>query len=151
GFGGGEPHPVITPDTLERILGRNDLVNIDFFKTMTVRAQAVCLMQVAASGELGTGSLITSRLLITNNHVIGSVEEARTTQVRFGFDHPNDPGKAFDLDPDTFFVTSSKDDLDYTIVAVKGDEAELKAYGSLPLAPQVVPLLAVGEPMSIIQ
>lgn len=142
---------VVSPDSLERILGRNDLVKIDFFVALTERSKAVCLIALADGGA-GTGSLITSRLLITNNHVIGSPEEARTAKARFNFDHDDDAGKTFYLDPDSFFVTSPANALDYTIVALKAaDEPALQAQGSLPLAPQVLPVLALGEPLNIIQ
>jgi endonuclease G, mitochondrial len=71
---------------------------------------------------IGTGFLISDRLLITNHHVIESASDARAFVAEFDYemdtaDRPR-PTTRYALDPDTFFITDAIDDLDYTIVAL---------------------------------
>lgn len=137
--------------TLERILGRNNLVDIDFFRVMEGRAKAVCMIELSGGGS-GTGWLISESLLLTNNHVLDSRTTAAGAVACFGCDQRGDKGFRYKLDPDRLFITSPDDVLDYTVVALrKDDEDALRAYGALPLAPAVVATLALGEPVSIIQ
>ncbi len=139
-------------DRLERILGRNDLIDIRFFERMAERARAVCRLDLDDGRGFGTGWLVNRSLLMTNNHVLPDVSTARGAVMEFEVERKGATGKRFKLDPDRLFITSPKGELDYTLVAVRAeDEAQLAAYGSLPLAPQLVPLIAIGEPLNIIQ
>ncbi|MFM8218054.1 MAG: trypsin-like serine peptidase, partial [Planctomycetaceae bacterium] len=110
---------------LERILGRNDMVAAPRFLEAGLRAsRAVARLRMqSASGKLlgwGTGSLVAPRLLLTNNHVLPSAEQARTSLAEFNVEEPL-PGQAtpsvpFVLRPDEFFLTDVR--LDFTLVAV---------------------------------
>jgi V8-like Glu-specific endopeptidase len=136
---------------LERILGRNDLIDIRFFHRMHQAAKAVCRVQLADGGA-GTGWLLSPRLLITNNHVLPSARVAADAAVEFAVDTREDGGRRFKLDPSRFFSTSREEELDYTVVAVReADEPDLAAFGYLLTAPALVPTLALGEPLNIIQ
>lgn len=136
---------------LERIIGSDDLVTIDFFDKMREASKAVCLI-VFPEGT-GTGALITPRLIITNNHVIPTADAARQAFARFGVDRITDPGVQVRLDPDAFFITDLETALDYTLVAIHADDVAKIPAGTSPLrlAPQIPPQLALGEPVSIIQ
>jgi endonuclease G len=130
---------------LERILGRNDLLPINFLERGLLAARAVCRVIVSAdfgSGtSFGTGFLVSPRLMITNNHVINSVEQARQTSVQFGYEiNVNGrikQGETFALTPEEAFFTAPE--LDFTLVAVaetsdEGD-ASLSEFGFLRLDP----------------
>ncbi len=147
----GEAVSLADSDTLERILGRNDLIDIGFFDRMREVSRAVCRVELVGGGA-GTGWLIAPNLLITNNHVLPDWSAAAEAVVVFEVDTRLARGKPFKLDPARFFMTSGELDLDYTIVAVQeADESTLAAYGSLATAPALVPTIALGEPVNIIQ
>jgi len=110
---------------LERIINGNDLKQINYLERGVVAARSVGRISIIdATGEVrgfATGFLIAPRLLMTNNHVFGDAETARTSIVEFNYQLDIDGKKtvqdAFELDPDACFVTSKE--LDFSIVAVK--------------------------------
>src|SRR5262249_38790415 len=75
-----------------------------------------------AGQAIGTGFLISPRLVITNNHVIGSASEARGMLAEFDYEHDINgiarPVTRFALAPEMAFITNPMDDLDFTIVAL---------------------------------
>lgn len=71
----------------------------------------------------GTGFLVAPNLLLTNQHVLDSLATARNSRVEFDYEDTFTgemlPSAIFDLDPDTFFVSSPAiGGMDYTLVAV---------------------------------
>lgn len=110
---------------LERIINGNDLKQINYLERGVDAARSVGRISIIdAAGEVqgfGTGFLIAPRLLMTNNHVFGDAETARTSIVEFNYQLDIDGKRtvqdAFEFDPDACFVTSKE--LDFTIVAVK--------------------------------
>ncbi|WP_208341184.1 DNA/RNA non-specific endonuclease [Aetokthonos hydrillicola] len=145
---------------LERVLGRNDLLPINFLQKGTLAARAVCRIwvgdQFGSNGSWGTGFLVSPRLLLTNHHVIESVDAATRASAQFNYEMDISgkirEGKFFALTPNEAFITDP--DLDFTLVAVaeKSDDgqASLADYGFLRLDPnlhKVEPL----EFVSIIQ
>jgi endonuclease G, mitochondrial len=71
----------------------------------------------------GTGFLVAPNLLLTNQHVLDSLETARNSRVEFDFEETFTgeilPSAIFDLDPSTFFVSSPAiGGMDYALVAV---------------------------------
>ncbi len=64
---------------------------------------------------LGTGFLVSERLLLTSNHLIGDPDQAHSCAIRFPALPP--AGVDSSLDPGRLFVTSVG--LDFTLVAVK--------------------------------
>ncbi|MFA1623287.1 DNA/RNA non-specific endonuclease [Rhizobium mongolense] len=114
-------------DVFESLIGENDLVEINYLERGLMAARAVCRLNVPApvgdSSEWGTGFLIGPRLLLTNNHVIGSPEDALKAAVEFGYELDAEGRlkrtSRFRLSPQDGFVTSPRDALDYTIVAIE--------------------------------
>ncbi len=70
---------------LERLMGRNDLIGIDFLEAGSLAARSVGRVTVrsAQSSHHGTGFLASRSLLVTNNHVLESAEEAAAGVVEF--------------------------------------------------------------------
>src|SRR5205823_6140110 len=108
----------------------------------STRARAVARVEnPRASIGIGTGFLISPELFITNNHVVRDPQTA--TDLVLQFDYALDPARKaltpteFAIAPQTFFITASEDDLDFTIVAVGkrlSGEGELTSFGCLPLS-----------------
>jgi len=143
----------------ERIIGKtNDLLGIRFFDAGKKASQAVCrIVLKLGSGRLGfgTGFLVSPSLLLTNHHVLETVEEAQHATAQFRYE-PGDQGDAatpveFALLPDRFFLTDK--DYDFSLVAVASTSrngSKLGDFGYCPLIAaegKIVP----GEPVNIIQ
>ena len=146
---------------LERVIGPNDLLNINYLEAGLHSAKSVC--KIATRDRLGhivncgTGFLISPKLVITNHHVIESPGKAAASEAIFEYEY-NRQGKikkpvTFILKPDRFFITSKIDELDYTIIAVESHSATgepLSQYGFIPLIEDIGKII-VGEHVSIIQ
>jgi endonuclease G len=88
----------------------------------------------------GTGFMISNRLFITNNHVILDEEKAKNYLVEFNFELDENkaqkPVTQFALTPTDFFMSSSEDELDFTIVAIGNrifGKGKLSDFGFCPL------------------
>lgn len=130
------------PNGFERLIGQSDLLSINFLDRGRRSAEAVCRIKLPMDGghAYGTGFLVGPRLLVTNNHVIASPEEAAQSEAEFGYDHDMDgvvrEPIQFNLDPRQLFFTSAE--LDITLVAVtplSEGGVPLDRYGWLPLLP----------------
>jgi V8-like Glu-specific endopeptidase len=146
---------------LERIIGRNMLLGVQYLDAGRLAARTVARILIrGASGQtigFGTGWLVAPGLLITNNHVLGSVEQARRSLAQFDFQSGPDgrplATATFAIDADAFFVTSSLDALDFTLVAVKStsdDGRRLLEFGHNRLGALAGEIVA-GESVTIIQ
>lgn len=148
------------PIGLERLLGKNNLVDINFLQKGLETASTVCRI-VFARGEqltpLGTGFLVGKRLLITNNHVIKTPGDTRSLLAQFQFEAdlegniPN--GTTFRFDPAHFYLTDKQ--LDYTLVglepiATNDPESHLDKFRYNELKP-IKDKIIQGEAISIIQ
>jgi endonuclease G len=153
---GDEPLPF---DPHERILDDDELVSATTLYQGAALTHCVGRVVVRiGSGRIvgfGTGFLVSDRLLLTNNHVLDSVVEARPSTVEFCFweDATGRRGRqvAFRLEPDVFFETHRR--LDFTLVAVarRGEEGvALDSLGRIPLIAESGKS-TVGEPVNIIQ
>lgn len=102
----------------------------------------------------GTGFLVAPNLLLTNYHVLDSLETARFSRVEFDYEETFAgemlSSALFDLAPDTFFVSSPAiGGLDYALVAVAGrsrpesgrPQTNLAEFGYNVLIPQEGKLL----------
>lgn len=145
---------------LERIIGGENFIGVRFFDLGQRAARAIVRIDIRTpegkSGS-GTGSLVSKRLLLTNNHVLQNSEWARRSKAVFDFedDFENKPRPTviFELDPDAFFYTNPE--FDFTLVAVREMSLQpagvkLSAYSYNPLDP-AEGKIAVGEPINIIQ
>ena len=137
----------------ERIIGSNDLRDINYLELAIAVARAICRIRIGSA--TATGFLVGPRLLMTNNHVLESIDDALVAEAQFDYQENVSgdllPVHAYRFDPDSFFVTDKT--LDFTIVAV----AELSAKGqSISRYPwmKLIPTLGKaekGDPLNIIQ
>lgn len=146
-------------DGLERIIGRNELVGVWYLDSGLEAARSVGRILVLGPGgnliPKGTGFMISPRLLITNNHVLGTEDRATGAVIEFNFqnDSRGEPRRSvpFKLDPASCFVTSPKNQLDYTVVAVRDSEdGGLAGFGFKRLAAIANEILD-GECVTIVQ
>ena len=147
---------------LERIIKQNELMGIAFFERGRSASRAVCRVVIRNSlGETlgyGTGFMVSSRLLMTNNHVIENQSIAANCTIEFDYAYDalgkEMPVQRYSLEPDKFFETdNSKPGLDFTIVAVKttnDDGHHVKNRGWMHLIPASGKAV-IGEPVNIIQ
>jgi endonuclease I/V8-like Glu-specific endopeptidase len=144
---------------LERVLGRNDLIDVMFLQRGALAARSVGRISVRGprGSGYGTGFLVSPRLLMTNHHVLGDAEEAAASFVEFDFQAGLDgqllSSKVFAFDPDAFFLSSPAEQLDFTLVAVHplGTHGEeLGAFGFLELIEQDGKVV-LGEFVDVIQ
>ncbi|APR80864.1 Endonuclease I [Minicystis rosea] len=126
---------------LERIIGTDDLLGIEFLDIMSECSKAVGRIVIKGAQEqaLGTGFLVGRGLLMTNHHVFSAPSDALECRVQFDYQrNRNGTGRAgvyFDLEPERFFVADEK--LDYALVAVakrstKNDHG-LEEFGVIPV------------------
>jgi len=144
---------------IERIFGENDLFPISYFEAGLKAAKSVCRIEVRDRiGRIlghGTGFLVSSNLLLTNNHVLENEDSALFSVAQFNYetdlDQKERPIKSFRFKPNILFITDQK--LDFTLVAIEeisADGSKSSDFGFLPLLPQKGKVL-LGEYVSIIQ
>ncbi|MET3844153.1 DNA/RNA non-specific endonuclease [Bradyrhizobium sp. OAE829] len=147
------------PKALERLIGKRNIVSVNFFARGLQTAKAVCriktLGQVAGPPDYATGFLITPNLLITNNHVLPDPETASRSLAEFDYQLDSNfvetRGRIFPFIPGEAFYTSV--DLDFTIVGISPmghDGTPITDFGVLPLMP-VSGKALINEHVSIIQ
>jgi len=142
----------------ERILGQRDLMSISYLEYGLRVSRSVCrIILRSRSGRVmgyGTGCMVSPRLLLTNNHVLSSIEEAMSALAEFNYQSSTDgqilPSSAYELEPITFFITNK--DLDYSLVAVKEKPGSLplSEFGWNPLMEEQGKVI-LGEYVNIIQ
>ncbi len=145
---------------LERLLGQSDLMSVNYLQRGFIASEAIGRISVRdSSGDFlgyGTGFMISSRLLLTNWHVLGSPENSKNSQVEFHYQFaPNGkplPSELFGFEPDEFFFTDKE--LDFTAIAVsKSSQSGNKAltdFNYLRLNRELGKILP-GEYLTIIQ
>lgn len=136
----------VTQRDIERFLGRNDLLRVNYLERGLMAARAVCRLRVSepfgGGGAWGTGFLVAPGLLLTNHHVISTQDDALRTQAEFGYDSDAGgrlrAGVRFTLEPQHAFLTDPA--LDFTLVAVASHSEDgsvaLEQYGWLRLNPE---------------
>jgi endonuclease G len=113
------------PELFERIIGATkDLQAASFLSRGARAAATVARISLTDGGRelpLGTGFLVSPRLLVTNNHVLPDSDTARRVVVEFGaevgIDNVPVTPVRFRLDPDALFLTDEH--LDYAAVVVQ--------------------------------
>ncbi|MFG1956536.1 trypsin-like serine peptidase [Nonomuraea sp. NPDC049028] len=142
----------------ERILGvAKELQAWSFLPRGARAARTVARISVSENGRevpIGTGFLVSPRLLLTNHHVFPSVTAARSAFVEFDaqvtVDNLPDVSRRFALVPDTFFIADY--DLDFALVLVSPDadgQPLGETFGWNRLSVQTGKLV-IGEPVNII-
>ena len=143
---------------LERLMGRNDLIDVGFLERGHLASRSVGRITVRSLDgglEYGTGFLISPGVLMTNNHVLPSSEEASDAYIEFDYQAGLDglplTPVPFELEPERFFVTDEA--LDFSVVAVRPEStagASLTEFGFLRLIEQEGKLI-LGELVNVIQ
>lgn len=137
-------------------LGRELLRKIggDYLERAVAVARAVCRIRIGRGGA-ATGVLVGPRLLLTNNHVLQSPDQALGAEAQFDYQDTVSgellPIQSYYFEPDTFFVTDPV--LDFTIVALAAASSKghpLERYPWLRLNPTSGGG-GPGDPISIIQ
>lgn len=143
----------------ERFIGNVDLLPVNFLERGAIAAKSVCRLELKELGsgqvEYATGFLVGNDLLLTNNHVLPSEDEARRARARFDMadDARNSEliSHVFKLDPARFFCTHAS--LDYTLVAVSptGEDGSLLATFGNSVLISTPGKTIVSEHLNIIQ
>jgi endonuclease G len=116
---------------LERLMGTDDLVDEFYLERALIAAQPVCRISIRSpSGHergCATGFMISPRLLLTNEHVFGSADEAESSVAEFNYrldiaGRP-EPSYQFRLRPELFFFNNEP--LDFAVVAVDSISVDL--------------------------
>ncbi|MBC8025777.1 MAG: DNA/RNA non-specific endonuclease, partial [Steroidobacteraceae bacterium] len=107
----------------ERIYGKTvDFVGVSFLERGYVSARAVARVAFRSGQALGSGFLISDRLFVTNNHVIGSARDAAGLAMEFDYERDRRGQVSgitrFAFDPKLFFYTNHEDNLDFTVIGV---------------------------------
>lgn len=151
------------PLALERILGKNNMISVNYLEQGVRVSRSVARVRMRSSQGrtlgFGTGFMVSPRLMMTNNHVLSSPRDASFSQAEFNFQDDLRgrplPTSVFDLDPDLFFMTDKE--LDFSLVAVKekardgsGDTSNLTFFGWNRLIEQEGKII-LGESLNIIQ
>lgn len=134
-----------------------DYLGVAWLEAGRLASHAVARICNREGSPLGTGFLVSDRLLMTNNHVIGDSTQASELIAEFGYEVSLSGGRTkpvrFLFDPATFFETDSEDDLDFTLIALGRSldpAGAAKTFGRCPLSASAVKH-SVGEPVNIIQ
>lgn len=127
----------------EKVHQRRNFLPAHFLADGANRARAVC--RIVTRGSLGTGFLIARGVLMTNNHVLESVQDASGSIAEFGFEERG-VRIAAAIQPDRLFITNV--DLDFTIVAV--DDSRIADIAPIPLLRSPATITR-GELVNVIQ
>jgi V8-like Glu-specific endopeptidase len=147
--------PSLARVALERIIGRNDLIGVEFLEAALNAAGSVGHVLVKSrSGRVlghGSGVMVSPRLFLTNNHVLETDASAGASEVQFGYQYEPGgrlrPGRSFRFAHEEFFLTDPA--LDFTLVAVRVADG-LGEFGHVTLNDDDGRVL-VGEYMNIVQ
>lgn len=154
----GDPERART--VLERFIGGNDLVSVNYLLRGMMASRSVCRIRLMTEdGKLegyGTGFLIAPEVMMTNNHVLTSEQDAASAICDFNYEldaqNRDCQTDTFKLEPARLFHTSKE--LDFSIVAISpiSTDNETPLTGYLHLAMRAEPGKATpGEYLSIIQ
>ncbi|MEX0306450.1 MAG: endonuclease [Ruegeria sp.] len=141
----------------EKIIDANNLLDISYLSEGTLVSRAVgrIVLPVPGGNRLGSGFMVSPRVLMTNNHVLESEVQASNARVEFDFyareGGATGPVKEFQFRPDLLFITDIG--LDFTLLAVEevnGAGDEVRDRGWIPLLGPSGKAV-VGERVSVIQ
>jgi endonuclease G, mitochondrial len=145
---------------LERIIGNNDLFNINHLEKGMRAALSVGRIAIRsnANGSVrghGTGFLVAPGVLMTNNHVLPNAATVKHSQLELNYQLDLYDRMAaveyYSLEPSRLFFTDAK--LDFTIVAVANGShtgRPITDFGFLPLIEETGKVVK-GEYLTVIQ
>lgn len=146
--------------TLERVLGgSSELIAASFLEIGAAAVRSVGRIHIRGGRGrtlgFGTGFLVSSRLVLTNQHVLTTGDEAARSDFELGYQDDAagrlSPAVVFDLDPEAFYLADP--DLDFALVAVRersASGAPLADFGWSRLIAQQGKVL-LGEAVNIVQ
>lgn len=137
-----------TIGSLEALMGKQStLLPVSWLEVGLERARSVAKVK-RADNKYGSGFLTHSNIFVTNHHVIGAKDIARTAIIQFNYQQSADGLDYelvnFELDPDSGFETSAE--YDWTFVRVKGNANT--RWGAIDLRPVEI---IINQRASIIQ
>jgi endonuclease G len=108
----------------EKIIGYSEVMPIRFMHTGSRVARSIGrIVSRAGRQPVGTGFLVSPRLLLTNFHVLRDRADAQANLVQFNYveraDGFRDEASEFRLQPEVLFLQSSIGELDCALVAVE--------------------------------
>ena len=128
----------------EVVLGARNFLSIEFLERGLHAARCVGRILIKSGGSLrarGTGFFVAPGLVLTNEHVLRSGEQAAACLIEMDYEQnrfgPAIQSQTFRLEPGRFFLNDPN--LDFALVAVeKRNErgSDVEAYGWLPLSAQ---------------
>jgi endonuclease G len=143
---------------MERVVGKTaDFLFVEFFEQGLFASRAVGRIVTNLSGGgrgLGTGFMVSPRLLMTNHHVLEEARFAEASVVEFNYQRDRRmrelPPRTFRLAPGKFFLNDKE--LDFALVAVEPgpDAGALAGFGWCPLIGEEGKIKE-GEPINIVQ
>jgi endonuclease G len=160
--------PAIAQLRLERILNGNELTDINYLAQGLSSARSVCRIVLRRQGRLlgyGTGFLVAPGVLLTNHHVLTSIELVGEAHAQFRYERTISGAEATSVD---FALETTPNpilnrELDYALVAVGSrisvsgspqpasfTATSLDEFGWLYLNPQPGKAF-IGEHLTIIQ
>ena len=154
-----ELHPQSDLFFQERIIGKSNLEQVNFLSRGQRAARTVGRISVFSQHDIpigtGSGFLVGSSLLLTNHHVLKTLQQADSgSYVLFDYEYDADnrlkTTERFDLSSDLFFTDK---DLDFTFVAVAKTGSrgtDIREFGAMRLIEKSGKALK-GEPVSILQ
>lgn len=111
--------PTNVQERIEKVIGKESIYEIDWIEKAWAASKAVCCIELP-NGDKGTGFLLKGGYLLTNNHVIPE----QLSNARIAFNYKKDGEITYrELESDVFYY-SPEEELDYTLVKVKGDISE---------------------------
>lgn len=98
---------------MERIMGKSDLFPISYLQMGINAGNSICRVQIRDDkGSFigsGTGFLVSENVLLTNNHVIDSMQTALNSLAEFNYQDDENfmpcPTYTFRLNPEQLFIT----------------------------------------------
>ncbi|MBX3501623.1 MAG: DNA/RNA non-specific endonuclease [Alphaproteobacteria bacterium] len=146
----------------ERIIGTNDLVDMNYFERGLLAARSVCrvILRNEAGRQIGvaSGFMVSPRLMLTNHHVFPTDGDARLALAQFDYvldiNGIERRGPSFRVRPDLYYYAEQA--LDFALVAVDSqaeggsDGATLESFRYLRLDPGLGKINQ-GEFISIVQ
>lgn len=134
----------------EKVWGRNTLKSLSWLHEGLDRARSVC--RVVSAAGLGSGFVMGSGMLVTNNHVLRSQEDADAATVEFNFQEDEGgrlcPVTSYRLDSSRFATDT---ELDCTVVKIAQADAPINISSWGRLTGEVRKLPELGDHVTIIQ